>query len=434
MMRKNVIKNGIFMLLLCVLFYSCRDDVSGSTDYDPSKPIVLDSFSPESGGMATPMILSGSNLGNDPAAVKVYFNGKKAPVVGCDKGKVLVITPRQPGDICTISVVIGKDSVAYPNKFIYRTTAVVTTLVGQKGTTAFQPGAFSEATFISPAFLAVDNEYNLFLSHWGTNSNNIVFISQQNRTVTELVASGKANAPSVDVTGNIIMVPLDAADGYYMFDPDDQWAPRKRMIIHPSASEQAAGKVDFLINYKHGFAVCKLDSMIYTRANRNGQIVKFDPFTRVGQLAGIVIPSTTDSYLAFDPSHPNMLYISATNLHCIYSYDVLTKVSKVYAGTMGSAGWKDGKSTDAQFSSPRQMIFDSNNNMIIADAGNHCIRQITPAGMVSTVVGIAGKAGYQDGNPDNALFNSPYGIAIDKDYNIYIADYGNNCIRKLAIQ
>ena len=149
-MKQNVTKI-IFMLFLCVLFYSCRDDVggggSGSVPYDPDKPVLLNSFTPTTGGMATRMILSGENLGNDPKAIKVYFNDKQAPVIGCDKGKVLAITPRQPGDDCTISVVIGNDSIVYPDKFTYVTRTIVTTLVGQKGTTTFKAGPFPKLRF-----------------------------------------------------------------------------------------------------------------------------------------------------------------------------------------------------------------------------------------------------------------------------------------------
>jgi hypothetical protein len=434
-MKKNVFTKDVLTFFLCFLCLSCRDnDEAGSTAYNPDLPVVFDSFTPEVGGMATRMILSGSNLGNDPKAVKVYFNNKRASVVGCDNGKALVITPRQPGENCTISVVVGKDSVVSAKKFTYVTRTIVSTVVGKKGTTKFVPGTFSEAEFRDVSYLAVDDEYNLFVSHQNS-PNCIILVSQQNSTVTQLVADTKPNAPSTDITGKIIVVPLDPSDGYYEFDPLSQWAPRKRLILHPSLEEQAAGKVDFKINgYKHSFAICMLDSMIYTRSNRDGNLVKFDPKTRVGQMVGNVAPFNTDSYLVFDPVNKTKMYCCATGQNCIFVYDVLTKQSSVYAGKMGQAGWKDGRREDAQFNQPRQMILDADNNLVIADVNNHCIRKISPEGVVTTVVGIAGKAGYQDGSPEDALFNSPWGLAIDKDYTVYVADRGNQCIRKLTIE
>jgi hypothetical protein len=390
--------------------------------------------------MATRIILSGSNLGNDPASIKVYLNQKSAPVVGCDGGKVLVITPRQPGDTCVISVVIGNDSLSFTEKFTYNTNTVVSTVVGQKGTTTFKAGSFGEATFYHPAYLTVDDEGNLFLSHHDSPAC-IVLISQENRTVTQLTSGDKPNAPSTDITGKVILVPLDPTDGFYEFDPLAQWAPRRRAILHPSAAEQAAGIPDFTINaYKHSFAVCKYDSMIYVRSNRDGYLIKFDPKTRLGQqvMVGDVKancnPLNTDSYLVFDPVNPTRLYCASSGQHCIYYFDILTGETGVYAGKLGAAGWRDGKKEDAQFNSPRQMILDINNNLVIADQNNHCIRRITPEGNVETVIGIAGKAGYQDGNPEDALFNQPWGLAIDKDYTIYVADYANQCVRKLTIE
>ncbi len=442
-MKQNVIKRGIFMLLLYALFYSCSEDdqdIGGSVPYDPGKPVVLEAFTPEVGGMATRMILSGSNLGNDPKAVRVYFNEKPAPVIGCDKGKVLVITPRQPGDTCIISVAIGTDSVSYPKQFTYVTRTVVSTLVGQKGTSDFKGGSFAEATFYRPAYLTVDDEYNLFLSHHDK-PHCIALISQQNNTVTQLVSDGKPNAPSTDISGKVIVVPLDPKDGYYEFDPLAQWAPRKRAILHPSLEEQKEGIPDFNINgFKHSFAVCYYDSMVYTRSNRDGYLVKFDPKTRLGQevriggVRGRCGPFNSDSYLVFDPVNKTRLYCALSGQHCIYYFDILTGETGVYAGKLGQGGWRDGDRLSAQFNSPRQMILDSNNNLVVADQNNHCIRQISPQGVVTTLVGIPGKAGYQDGSPDDALFDSPWGIAIDKDYTIYVADYGNQCIRKLTVE
>jgi len=128
------------------------------------------------------------------------------------------------------------------------------------------------------------------------------------------------------------------------------------------------------------------------------------------------------------------LYLVYTSYNCIYTYNLDTKVHALYAGSQGIAGWRDGYRTDAEFRTPRQITFADDGMMYIADYSNHVIRSITPEGMVSTVVGIPGKRGYQDGNPDDALFAYPAGVAIDKDNNVYVADYYNNCVRKLSIE
>lgn len=432
-MKEKRIVYCFFVLFVFGICYSCtNNEEEGNFSYDPDRPVILESFSPSVGGMATKVVISGSNLGNDPKKIKVYFNQKKAAVIGCDKGKALVVTPRQPGDICTIAVVVESDSIIFSETFVYNTTTTVTTLVGQKGTGELKPGSFTEATFMYPSTLAVDNEDNLFLSHW-RGDYDIVMINQQEMTVTRMAYGDPTGAPTTDVSGNVIMFPSDGGDNFYMLDPAAQWAPRRRQILHPNAAQIAAGMTDFTINWKHGFAACKYDSMIYTRSY-NGQVIKFDPNTRVGQLVASGVMPNTDSYLQFDPINKHMLYLSYTSRHCIQTFNILTHESKTYAGTLGVSGWKDGERQDALLNQPSQLIFDSENNIILADAGNHCIRRITPQGMVTTVIGMPGKAGYQDGNPDDALFDFPRGVAIGKDYTIYIADYNNNCIRKLAVQ
>jgi len=180
--------------------------------------------------------------------------------------------------------------------------------------------------------------------------------------------------------------------------------------------------------------------MIYLRSNRDGYLIKFNPITRIGQsvvINGVAVqcnPANSDTYLVFDPIRKTRLYCSSSSQHCIHYFDIDTGETGVYAGKVGQSGWRDGKKEDALFSNPRQIVLDINNNLVIADAGNHCIRRITPDGMVETVVGVPGKKGYQDGNPEDALFDNPWGLAIDKDYTIYVADTGNHCIRKLTIE
>jgi len=426
---------------------SCGDEndagSEGSTPYEPGKPLVCSSFTPVEGGMATRVILKGENFGNDPSIVKVYFNSKQAPVIGCDHGNILAITPQRPGDTCTIALVVGQDSSVFSQKYIYHTREVVSTIVGQQGTTAFKAGSFGEATFYQPTYLTVDDEGNLFLAHQD-GPNSVIMISQENRTVTQLYACpNKPNAPSTDITGRVIVVPADGGgnyvDTYYEFDADAQWTPRTRNILHPTAADIAGGMLNFTINlYKHSFAICMLDSMVYARSNRDGYLLKFNPKTRIGQ--GVDVngsrqcnPMNSDTYLVFDPVNKSRMYCASTSQHCIHYFDILTGETGVYAGKSGEAGWKDGKLEDARFNGLRQMVLDNDGNLVVADVNNHCIRQISPEGIVTTIVGIAGKSGYQDGNPDDALFNSPWGICIDRrDGTIYIADRGNKCIRKLT--
>src|SRR5690606_1798728 len=115
-----------------------------------------------------------------------------------------------------------------------------------------------------------------------------------------------------------------------------------------------------------------------------------------------------------------------------------TQEHTIFAGRNGEAGWNDGPLSEARVNTPNQLIVAPNGNLYLADRGNHCIRMITfdenGEGIVSTVIGKGGVAGYQDGNPEDALFNQPRGVAVTPDGNIYITDLGNTVVRKSTIE
>lgn len=106
------------------------------------------------------------------------------------------------------------------------------------------------------------------------------------------------------------------------------------------------------------------------------------------------------------------------------------------AGT-GEAGYIDGPADQATFTAPRGVCVDSKGNIYIGDCWNHRIRKVTPDGVVSTFAG-GGKYGvlvendWKDGQDTTARFDAPCGLAIDKNDNVYVADAGNHSIRKIS--
>jgi sugar lactone lactonase YvrE len=103
-----------------------------------------------------------------------------------------------------------------------------------------------------------------------------------------------------------------------------------------------------------------------------------------------------------------------------------------FAGQLGVAGSANGTGTGAQFNSPSGLAFDKNGTLFVSDTGNSTIREITSAGVVSTFAGIAGSSGFADGAAGGALFGSPLGIAIAPNGAVYVADSGNHCIRVIS--
>jgi hypothetical protein len=101
------------------------------------------------------------------------------------------------------------------------------------------------------------------------------------------------------------------------------------------------------------------------------------------------------------------------------------------AGSHGVQGYLDATGTAAQFSHPRGVTVDGNGNIYVADTGNEVIRKIT-AGAVTTVAGDPGVSGSADGTGATARFHVPVGLAIDGRGNIYVADSYNDTIREMT--
>ena len=107
-------------------------------------------------------------------------------------------------------------------------------------------------------------------------------------------------------------------------------------------------------------------------------------------------------------------------------------VVTVLAGLPGVAGSDDGTGSLALFNQPTGLVLDASGNLFVADTGNSTIRRITPAGAVTTLAGLAAIGGNQDGTGFNAMFNQPRALSIDSSANLWVADTGNDAIRKVT--
>ena len=102
------------------------------------------------------------------------------------------------------------------------------------------------------------------------------------------------------------------------------------------------------------------------------------------------------------------------------------------AGSVTNSGSADGVGNAARFYRPWSLAMDKGGNIYVADSWNALIRKISPLGVVTTVAGKVGVNGFADGQGTNAIFNNPTGIAVDSATNIYVADFMNSVVRKIA--
>lgn len=130
------------------------------------------------------------------------------------------------------------------------------------------------------------------------------------------------------------------------------------------------------------------------------------------------------------------IYVADFTNQRIRKITALTGMVSTVAGT-GVAGYNDGAASVAQFNYPRGICVDKQRNIYVGDSWNHRIRKIDASGNVTTFAGGGSVMGVQtigswvDGNDVNARFATPCGLAIDKFGNIYVADAYNHRIRKI---
>jgi len=455
------------MTFVCLVYgmTSCSDDeaVVVKQVYDPTVPITVTTFFPDSGRIRDKVILDGSNFGADPSQIRVYFNNKRAAVVGSTGERMYAITPRMPGDECTISVALGEgsrlgfDSVVYEHKFRYSVTVSVSTVCGD-GTTTNRPGSLEQAQ-IAPFQLDVDQNGNIFVGvelGFVGGSNKIdcglVRINEAENTMELIANLGNSNNGTSTIqeprleglnadkfTGKLY-AKQRAALSYVVIDPVEYWVPRlktwtfKTNPAHPEYDNDRPTATGSYMGYNMFNKKC------YTRYS-SGHIAEIDPETGEGMII-FKTPQTgaTSIGIDFDPKHPNMCYIAGYNAgqmaHGIWVLDLDNPDNswkRLNAPT--SAGYRDGPIEQAMFSTPYGLRFDMDGILYISDTGNSLIRTYDPeTGLVTTVLGIPGKTGFQNGGRDEALFNSVTAVGVDMDGNVYVADRNNRRVRKLAIE
>lgn len=476
--------------MCCAL--ACQDREKGGgvkAKFDPNAPIVVEGFYPDSGGIATPMIIEGKNFGSDTTGLRVYFVDEnkvkhRGGLVSSNGEKLYAYVPSGLTYKRYIDIVVEREvpgrSEPYvgvsDSKFIYKTQTAVTTIVGQVSTSE-QPtkvGDLNSTTLSSPSFICLDDEENIFIverthSHGradkggniyakranGENSSgNILKASLIKKDVVMLSENQiqLPNAPAFsDEPGlETVYVPADANMDYVSMAKATDYQPRRQLALKNDRNPEIDKS-----NWKYGFVVNKVDKMIYT-AMYNGQLVRIHPRTRRTEvlMKSIGIHGNGDKYLAFSPIEPMKLFICLTDQHEIWTVDINDLASKdidnyhgepyagraCWEGISAGVGWEDGLLKNAKFRFPRQICFTNDGKLYIADMGNCCIRTIDTSlpqerATVSTPIGIPGARGHQDGGPEIAKFNYPHGVAVSHDgQTVYVADTHNRVIRKLSIE
>lgn len=178
---------------------------------------------------------------------------------------------------------------------------------------------------------------------------------------------------------------------------------------------------------------------VYVADYLNNRIRKISLSGDVTTLAGSGSPAFADgvgssasfkypSGLAINSN--GIIYVADYYNHRIRAISVSGTVTTL-AGS-GSLSFADGVGSAASFQYPSGISVDSNGIVYVADYYNHRIRKITSSGNVTTLAG-SGVAQFADGAGSSASFNGPFGVAVDFEGTVYVADINNNRIRKISV-
>jgi sugar lactone lactonase YvrE len=310
---------------------------------------------------------------------------------------------------------------------VHRTTIaqVVTTLAGS-GATGSLDGNGAETSFSYPQGVAVGPSGNVYVAD--TSSLKIRKITPEG-LVTTLAGDGRSGYDDGIGTQARFFGPLsvaaDASGNVWVADADDGFDGQYIKKITPD------GFVVNLILYP-GFnpiAIAVDNSGSLYVLDLEGGLWKISTDLR-STLLTTVAPS-----LGASRSFPALAVDGAGNVY-FSGGDKIQKITSdgtvtTLAGS-GSAGSTDGAGTSASFRGPNGLAVDSSGNVYVADRGNNTIRKITASGIVTTLAGSA-NPGSADGTGTAASFNSPAGVALDGSGNLYVADSGNNKIRKIRL-
>jgi hypothetical protein len=143
--------------------------------------------------------------------------------------------------------------------------------------------------------------------------------------------------------------------------------------------------------------------------------------------AGEAARFSTPSGLAVDRA--GALVVADTGNHAIRQVAMDGSVSTL-AGAL-SPGFRDGPGAAALFNGPLGVAVDPSGRIIVADTYNDRIRAVQPDGSVVTLAG-SGVRGFADGTPGQAAFDTPAGVAVDASSTVFVADTGNNAIRAIS--
>ena len=373
---------------------------------------------------------------------QVYFkdevgNEREALVLGVKPDVIYAQVPKQAGGESHVRVEIAGKEAELSNAektFKYIVTSSVSTVVGKAKEGGNKDGTLGETTFNTPRYVAVDNDDNVFI--FDSDGRTRLSSIEQNKTITLLDGMVIDQPLFIDKEKKQLFGPCDNANfGCFLFDANVSWVADKMGQLLANGG------------WMHSVVLDPVDSTFVIYRQNTGQLwtQPFDKNKRTlnpnkAKRIGTLYNVGSNGLCAYNPVD-KYVYCVLHSKSAVYRFK-LTRDTDGWPALDGDieeyipgagAGFRDGDVQEAQFNEPRGIAIDKEGNLYIADVNNHRIRKVdTKLNIVTTIAG-SGK-GYKDGDPLEAQFDQPWGVYLDKNEFLYIADQNNHCIRKLAIE
>jgi len=310
---------------------------------------------------------------------------------------------------------------------------LVSTFAGS-GIQGYLDGQSTLARFNSPRGIAIDDSGNVYVADNGV-IRKITAIG-----VSTFAGSGPGTASSIgnpiglafDTSGNLYV----ADEGTNMIKKITP-SGLVSTLAGSSTSGSSNGKGTAASFFEPSGVTVDDSGNVYVADSYNYMIRKITPGGLVTTLAGSGFPGSTNGQgTAASFNFPTGVVVDASgNVYVTDSgNNEIRKITPgglvtVFAGSTTS-GHSDGQGSSASFNNPRDIVIDEAGSLYVADTNNDIIRKITSTGLVSTI--LAGTFWSTDGQGIAASLSGPKGVAIDGSGNVYVADYLNNEIRKIT--
>ena len=318
---------------------------------------------------------------------------------------------------------------------------VVSTLAGG-GPGRFADGAGAAAAFNEPRGFAQDAAGNLYVADYQ---------NQMIRKVTPAgVVSSFAGAAgqqgSVDGTGSTARfsapqaIVVDAAGNLYVADTGLTKAIRK---ITPAGvvSTLASAARGARLSEPRGLALLADGSLLVADAGQH-ELLRLGADGQLSSWAGSSgSPGSADggatqarfyAPMGLGGTAAGRLLLADSGNHLLREIDPAAATASTLAGQFGFSASVEGDRLAARFEDPYAAAVDAAGRLFVADASDHALRVITPDGRSQLLAGLPGRYGWADGTAEQARFFKPLGIALGADGSLYVADSGNHRIRRVA--